>query len=189
MGSVTSSQSFTIAVTRLRSFSQGGSSKGTAVDGAAGVTYVDCEGGRSSSALTLAGLGWLVLGVKTWPFSTGPRVHRHLRRRFRRRCSGVRGVWHSYSRSGRPSRRAAARICLSLRGTFLFVLRADVAASPVVAPSSADGPDSVDEADESVSSSSEVHESDGPDADSDEEISECLATKRTVLISSSSGKR
>jgi hypothetical protein len=64
-----------------------------------------------------------------------------------------------------------------------------VAASLAVTLSSSEGPDSVGEADEPDSSSSEEYESDGPDGDSDEDMSECFATKRTVLISSSNGKR
>lgn len=87
---------------------------------------------------------------------------------------------------------AAARICLSLRGTFLFVLcvdRLDAVASLVVALSSSDGADPPGDVDESDPSSSDVDESDGPEEDSDEVISECFATKRTVLISSSMGKR
>jgi len=112
--------------------------------------------------------------------TTGSKVHRHLQR-FRR-------PWRGVSGSCRPSLKAAARICLSLDIVFLLFLEgcggADVTVMALVSSSEELKSDPGVEESEGSSDSDPCEEScSGPD-----DRSECLATKRTVFISSSNGK-
>jgi len=113
--------------------------------------------------------------------TTGSKVHRHLQR-FRR-------PWRGVSGSCRPSLKAAARICLSLDIVFLLFLEgcggAEVTVMALVSSSEELKSDPVVEESEGSSDSDPCEEScSGPD-----DRSECLATKRTVFISSSNGNR